>query len=129
MECNWQWKHFCRIKVGKKKTETVEQSVVLISKRMSVFSAREKFGEHVRDVKAVGGDIMAECNRPFRKIPQYSLFVPHKHCFCFLYGPCKSQEKLETMLMQNLGGQTRSIMVFSEVVYCFPNFQSRVGSG
>ena len=28
---------------------------------------------------------------------------------------CKSQEKLETMLMQNLGGQTKSIMVFSKV--------------
>jgi len=27
------------------------------------------------------------------------------------------QEKLETMLMQNLGGQTKSIMVFSEVAY------------
>jgi len=26
---------------------------------------------------------------------------------------CKSQEKLETMLMQNLGAQTKSIMVFS----------------
>ena len=65
----------------------------LISKRMSVFSAREKFGEHVRDVKAIGGDVMADCNRPFRKIPQYSLFVPHKHyqrnwqqCFCKIWG-------------------------------------------
>ena len=29
----------------------------------------------------------------------------------------KSQEKLETMLMRNLGGQTKSIMVFSEVAY------------
>ena len=28
-----------------------------------------------------------------------------------------SLEKLETMLMQNLGGQTKSIMVFSEVAY------------
>ena len=28
-----------------------------------------------------------------------------------------SQEKLETMLMQNLGGQTKSIMVFFEVSY------------
>ena len=29
-----------------------------------------------------------------------------------------SQEELETMLMQNLGGQTKNIMVFSEVAYC-----------
>ena len=29
-----------------------------------------------------------------------------------------SQEKTETMLMQNLGGQTKSIMVFSKVAYC-----------
>ena len=28
-----------------------------------------------------------------------------------------SQEKTKTMLMQNLGGQTKSIMVFSEVAY------------
>ena len=30
---------------------------------------------------------------------------------------CKSQEKLETMLMQNLGGQRKSIMVFFKVAY------------
>ena len=30
-----------------------------------------------------------------------------------------SLEKLETMLMQNLGGQTKSIMVFSEVAYLY----------
>ena len=28
-----------------------------------------------------------------------------------------SQEKLETMLMQTLGGQTKSIMLFSEMAY------------
>ena len=28
-----------------------------------------------------------------------------------------SQEKIKTMLMQNLGGQTKSIMVFSELAY------------
>ena len=38
--------------------------------------------------------------------------------FVFSWGHCKSQEKLETMLMQNLGGQTQSIMVFSELAYC-----------
>ena len=37
--------------------------------------------------------------------------------FVFSWDRCKSQEKLETMLMQNLGGQTKSIMVFSEVAY------------
>ena len=35
---------------------------------------------------------------------------------------CKSREKLETMLMQNFGAQTKSIMVFSEVAYCFLDF-------
>ena len=29
-----------------------------------------------------------------------------------------SQEKTKTMLLQNLGGQTKSIMVFSEMSYC-----------
>ena len=50
------------------------------------------------------------------------LFVcPPKFCiriaFIFSWDHWKSQEKLETMLMQNLGGQTKSIMVFSEVAY------------
>ena len=30
----------------------------------------------------------------------------------------RPQEKTKTMLMQNFGGQTKSIMVFSEVAYC-----------
>ena len=38
--------------------------------------------------------------------------------FVFSWDDCKSQEKLETMHMQNLGGQTKTIMVFSEVAYC-----------
>ena len=37
--------------------------------------------------------------------------------FVFSWDHCKSQEKLETMLMQNLGGQTKIIMVFPEVAY------------
>ena len=48
------------------------------------------------------------------------VFAP-KFCisivFVFSWGHFKSQEKLETMLMQNLEGQTKSIMVFSEVAY------------
>ena len=35
----------------------------------------------------------------------------------FSWDHCKSQEKLETMLMQNFGGKTKSIMVFSKVAY------------
>lgn len=69
---------------GKPQASHFTSILFLISKRMSVLSAREKFGEHVRGVKAVGGDVMADCNRPFRKILQYSLFAPHKNCFCFL---------------------------------------------
>ena len=37
--------------------------------------------------------------------------------FVFSSDHCNSQEKLETMLKQNLGGQTKSIRVFSEVAY------------
>ena len=32
----------------------------------------------------------------------------------FSWDHCKSQEKLETILMQNLGGETKNIMVFSD---------------
>ena len=40
--------------------------------------------------------------------------------FVFSWDHCESQEKLETMLMQSFGGQTKSIMVFSEVAYWVP---------
>ena len=40
--------------------------------------------------------------------------------FVFSWDRCKSQEKLETMRMQNLGEQTKSIMVFSKVAYGKP---------
>ena len=48
---------------------------------------------------------------------------PPKFCisivFVFSWDYCKSKEKLETMLMQNLVGQTKRIMVFSKVAYKF----------
>ena len=51
------------------------------------------------------------------------LVCPPKFCisivFVFSWDHFKSQEKLQTMLMQNLGGQTKSIMVFFEVAYIF----------
>jgi len=37
--------------------------------------------------------------------------------FIFSWDHCKSQEKLETILMQNFGGQTKSIIVLLKVVY------------
>ena len=47
--------------------------------------------------------------------------ILHKLCFVFSRDHYKFKletiSKLETMLMQNLGGQTKSIMVFSEVAY------------
>ena len=43
--------------------------------------------------------------------------ILHKHCFQFLLGLQWSREKTKTILMQNLGGQTKSIMVFSELAY------------
>ena len=42
--------------------------------------------------------------------------------FVFSRDHCKSQEKLETMLMQNFGGQSKSIMVFSEMAYILSVF-------
>ena len=42
----------------------------------------------------------------------------HKHCFCFLLGPLVSPKRNWKLLMQNLGGQTKSIMVFSGVANC-----------
>ena len=58
------------------------------------------------------------------------LFVcPPKFCisivFVFSRDHCKSQEKLETMLMQNLGAQTKSIMVFSRVAYSTATHHSK----
>ena len=38
--------------------------------------------------------------------------------FIFSWDHFKSQEKLDTMLIQNLRGQTKSVMVFSEVAFC-----------
>ena len=38
-------------------------------------------------------------------------------CLYFLVGPLQVQEKLETILMQNFGGQTKSIIVLLKVVY------------
>ena len=39
--------------------------------------------------------------------------------FVFSQVHCNSQEKLKTMLMQNLRRQTKSNLVFSKVAYCF----------
>ena len=47
--------------------------------------------------------------------------------FVFSWDHCESQEKLETMLMQNFGGQTKSIMIFSEVAYCLLSCERRCG--
>ena len=57
-------------------------------------------------------------------IPENTIILfacPPKFCisivFVFFWDHCKSQVKLETMLMQNLGGQANSIMVFSGGAY------------
>ena len=47
-------------------------------------------------------------------LPKFCLSI----VFAFSWDHCKSQEKLETMLNQSLGGKTSSIMVFSEMAYC-----------
>ena len=46
--------------------------------------------------------------------------------FIFSWDHCKSLEKLETMLMQNLEGQKKSIMVFSELAYWRPRLCSYI---
>ena len=43
--------------------------------------------------------------------------ILHKHCFQFLLGLTTTPRENETMLLQNLGGQIKSIMVFSQVAY------------
>ena len=64
--------------------------------------------------------------RPLWKIPILFVCSP-KFCisivFSFSWDLQWSQEKTQTMLMQNLGGQTKSIMVFSEVVYSDRHFK------
>ena len=45
------------------------------------------------------------------------IFLPSPPNYVTRSPGCNLQEKLETMLMQNLGGQTKSIMVFSGVNY------------
>ena len=67
---------------------------------------------------------MTKCKQSghFRKYHNTLCLSPqilHKHCFCFSQVHGNSQEKMKTMLMQNLRRQTKSIMVFSTVAYCF----------
>jgi len=60
-------------------------------------------------------------NGPLRRIPWCSLFVPPEFCINILSGFSWdlqwSQEKTRTMQMRSLGGQTGSIMVFTEMTY------------
>ena len=55
-------------------------------------------------------------------------FVPPKFCISFVFdfyqGNCKSQEKLKTMLMQNFGGTTKSIMVFLKKAQTLSRFST-----
>ena len=65
-------------------------------------------------------EIFLDCHEKATSENTIILFVcPPKCCisivFVFSWDHCKSQEKLETMLKQNLGEQTKSIMVFSEM--------------
>ena len=43
--------------------------------------------------------------------------ILHKHCFQFLLGLTMVPRENKTMLMKNLGGQTKTITVFSEMAY------------
>ena len=52
----------------------------------------------------------------YHNIPCLSPQILHKQCFCFLLGPSVSVLR-ETMLMQHLAVQTKSIVVFSEMAY------------
>ena len=46
-----------------------------------------------------------------------SLQILVKRCFRFYLRSLQVPEKLETMLIQNLEGQTKSIMIFSKMTY------------
>ena len=50
---------------------------------------------------------------PFAHLPWYTLFAPQTFCirivFNFSWGDYNTQEKLKTKVLQNFGGQTRSI--------------------
>ena len=57
----------------------------------------------------------------FKKNTVILYVVPPKFCISivlnFSWRNCESQEKLKTMLMQNFGGATKSIMVFLKKAY------------
>ena len=62
---------------------------------------------------------LARAREFYSLIGHHNLLAAEVICFVFSWDHCKSQGKLETMLTQNLGVQTTSIMVFSEVAhYC-----------
>ena len=52
-----------------------------------------------------------------RRVLKLNIVVLNDQASSGLSDYFKSQEKLETMRMQNLGGQTESIMAFSKVAY------------
>ena len=74
-------------------------------------------------------DAEIDHSRKYHNIPSCSLLVTSKFCisivFSFSWGHFNSQQKLQTMLMKNLGWQTKSIMVCygifwsGQFPYCF----------
>ena len=58
--------------------------------------------------------VVIDSNRPLSKNPLYSLFVPPKFCTAFIFSweHSKSQEIMETMLMENFGGTNRVLWYF-----------------
>ena len=55
------------------------------------------------------GHLRKTYHHTLRLFPKFSIGI------LFVFPWDHSQEKLETMLIQNLGGQTKSILVFSKV--------------
>ena len=76
------------------------------------------FGSHKKVLKCLVSSISLIGH--FRKYHSTLCLAPKffiSIVFVFSSDHCKLQEKLETMFTQNLGGQTKSVMVFSEVAY------------
>ena len=61
--------------------------------------------------------IMHLINPPHPPPPGICPQILHKHCFQFLLRGCNTQEKWQTNVMQNFGGQIRCIMGDVQVAY------------
>ena len=100
------WKYFVGLRV-EAATYVVYFSLVYTTQVSSAFGARllASLKVIIQEDSPENTIIVFVCS------PKFCISI----VFVFSWDHCKSEQKLETMLMQNLGGQTKSIMVFSKV--------------